>query len=93
MVRQSQQVMAALAKQTEQRARRLLTKAKEVLPLVEGVIAQTRRRVLSGKKMASERDPCSVSLNRTPAPFPTTKAVRWWSLDATSSSMKWRVAS
>src|SRR5258707_755946 len=53
MVRQSQQVMAALGQQTGQQARRLLQQAQRVLPLVEGVIAQTRRRVLEGKKMAS----------------------------------------
>src|SRR5436305_9951417 len=53
MVRQSQQVMAALAQQTGQQARRLLTQATEVLPLVERVIAQTRTRVLESKKMAS----------------------------------------
>jgi IS5 family transposase len=53
MVRQSQQVVAALAEQTEQSALRLLTQAQQVLPLVERVIAQTRRRVLEGKPMAS----------------------------------------
>jgi transposase, IS5 family len=53
MVRQSQQVMTALGQQTGQQARRLLQQAQRVLPLVEGVIAQTRRRVLEGKKMAS----------------------------------------
>ena len=53
MVRQSQQVMAALGQQTGQQAKRLLRQAKEVLPLVERVIAQTRTRVLEGKKMAS----------------------------------------
>src|SRR5712691_6062648 len=53
MVRQSRQVAAALAQQTGQVAQRLLTQAQKVLPLVEGVIAQTRRRVLEGKKMAS----------------------------------------
>src|SRR5205814_230422 len=46
MVRQSQQVMAALAEQTGQQARRLLSQATEVLPLVKRVIAQTRSRVL-----------------------------------------------
>src|SRR5512142_261032 len=51
MVRQSQQVMAALAGQSGQVAQRLLTQAKEVLPLVERVIAQTRTRVLEGKKV------------------------------------------
>jgi transposase, IS5 family len=53
MVRQSQQVMAALGQQTGQQARRLLRQAQGVLPLVQGVILQTRRRVLEGKKMAS----------------------------------------
>ena len=60
MVRQSQQVVAALQKQTGQVAQRLLKQAKEVLPLVEGVIAQTRRRVLEGKKMASEQKVLSL---------------------------------
>jgi IS5 family transposase len=83
MVRQSQQVIAALAEQTGQQARRLLRQAEHVLPLVQGVIAQTRTRVLEGKKMASERDPCSASSSRTPAPSPATKAARWWSLAAT----------
>jgi transposase, IS5 family len=52
MVRQSRAV-AALRQQTGQVAQRLLSQATQVLPLVEGVIAQTRRRVLEGKKMAS----------------------------------------
>jgi transposase, IS5 family len=60
MVRQSQQVMAALAPQRGQQARRLLRQAQQVLPLVEGVIAQTRRRVLEGKKMASEQKVLSL---------------------------------
>ena len=55
MVRQSQQVMATLQQQSGQVAQRLLTQAKEVLPLVQRVIAQTRTRVLSGKKMASDQ--------------------------------------
>ncbi len=60
MVRQSQQVMAALGQQTGQQARRRLQQAQRVLPLVEGVIAQTRRRVLEGKKMASEQKVLSL---------------------------------
>jgi hypothetical protein len=39
MVRQSQQVVAALQQQSGQVAQRLLTQAKEVLSLVERVIA------------------------------------------------------
>jgi IS5 family transposase len=60
MVRQSQQVMAALQEQTEQQARRLLTQAQRVLPLVKRVIAQTRTRVLEGKKVASEEKVLSL---------------------------------
>ncbi len=60
MVRQSQQVMAALAGQTGQQAKRLLRQATEVLPLVKRVITQTRRRVLEGKKMASEQKVLSL---------------------------------
>jgi transposase, IS5 family len=40
-----------------------------MLPLVERVITQTRMRVLQGKKVASDRDPYSACLSRTPAPF------------------------
>src|SRR2546421_6183662 len=60
MVRQSQQVMTALAEQTGQQAQRLLRQATEVLPLVERVIAQTRTRVLEGKKMASDQKVLSL---------------------------------
>ncbi len=60
MVRQGQQVMAALAQQTGRVAQRLLSQASEVLPLVERVIAQTRRRVLEGKKMASDQKVLSL---------------------------------
>ena len=60
MVRQSQQVMVALAGQTGQQAKRLLRQATEVLPLVKRVITQTRRRVLEGKKMASEQKVLSL---------------------------------
>jgi len=60
MVRQSQQVMAALAGQTGQQAKRLLCQAKEVLPLVQRVITQTRCRVLEGKKIASDQKVLSL---------------------------------
>src|SRR5256886_15359015 len=60
MVQQSQQVIAALAGQTGQQAQRLLRQATEVLPLVERVIAQTRSRVLEGKKMASDQKVLSL---------------------------------
>jgi len=60
MVRQSQQVMTALAEQTGQQAQRLLRQATQVLPLVERVIAQTRSRVLEGKKMASDQKVLSL---------------------------------
>jgi transposase, IS5 family len=53
MMRQARQVVAVLHQQTEQQAQRLLRQVEPVLPLVEGVIAQTRTRVLSGKKVVS----------------------------------------
>ncbi len=53
MVRQAERVVQALGAQTEAQAQRLRTKAEQVLPLVKGVIAQTRSRVLEGKKVAS----------------------------------------
>jgi IS5 family transposase len=60
MVRQSRQVVAALSQRSEQQAKRLLTQVQEVLPLVERVITQTRRRVLEGKKMASDQKVLSL---------------------------------
>src|SRR6266851_3058329 len=60
MVHQSRAVAAALTQQTGQVAQRLLSQATKVLPLVEGVITQTRRRVLEGKKMASEQKVLSL---------------------------------
>ena len=78
MVRQARRVVAALGERREQQARRLLKEARQVLPLVERVITQTRTRVVEGKKMG-----CSASSNRTRAPFPGTKAARWSSLVGT----------
>jgi DNA repair protein RadC len=43
---QATEQAAGLTQQTRQVAQRLLSQATKVLPLVEGVIAQTRRRVL-----------------------------------------------
>jgi IS5 family transposase len=60
MVRQSQQVVAALAEQPAQSAQRLLTQAHQVLPLVERIIAQTRSRVLEGKHVAAENKVLSL---------------------------------
>ena len=60
MVRQSQQVVAALSEQTQQQAQRLLSQVQQVLPLVERVIAQTRTRVLEGKKVASDEKVISL---------------------------------
>jgi IS5 family transposase len=67
MVRQSQQVVAALGQQKGQQARRLLKEASQVLPLVQRVIAQTRRRVLEGKKMASDQKVLSLFESHTRA--------------------------
>jgi len=60
MLQQSQQVAAALSEQTHKPAQRLLEQAQQVLPLVERVIAQTRTRVLEGKKMASDQKVLSL---------------------------------
>jgi len=53
MVRQAERVVQALSEQGEKQAQRLRTKAEQMLPLVKGVIAQTRSRVLEGQKVAS----------------------------------------
>jgi IS5 family transposase len=60
MVRQSRRVSEALSEHSEQQTRQLLTTVEEVLPLVERVIAQTRTRVLQGKKVASEQKVLSL---------------------------------
>jgi len=60
MVRQATRVVAALGQQSEQQARRLRTEAQAVLPLVRQVIAQTRSRVLEGKKVPSEQKVLSL---------------------------------
>jgi len=60
MVRQTRRVVKALGELTESQAKRLLTQAQDVLPLVERVIAQTRSRVLEGKKVASEKKVLSL---------------------------------
>lgn len=53
MVRQTARVMQALEQQSESAAKRLREQAEQVVPLVKRVIAQTRSRVLEGKKVAS----------------------------------------
>jgi transposase, IS5 family len=54
MVRQAKRVVQTLAEQTEAQAKRLQASVEQVLPLVERVIAQTRARVLEGRKVASQ---------------------------------------
>ncbi len=53
MVRQTERVVHALEQQSESATKRLREQAKQVVPLVKRVIAQTRSRVLEGKKVAS----------------------------------------
>jgi transposase, IS5 family len=53
MVQQARKVVSALSSETQKPARRLVEQAEQVLPLVERIITQTRRRVLEGKKMAA----------------------------------------
>ncbi len=60
MVRQTTRVVGALSQQSEQQAKLLLTEAEALLPLVEQVIAQTRSRVLQGKRAASEKKVLSL---------------------------------
>jgi IS5 family transposase len=60
MVRQAERVIQALSEQGEKQAKRLRTKAEQVLPLVKRVIAQTRARVLEGQKVASDEKVLSL---------------------------------
>jgi len=60
MVQQASRVVAALGQQTERQATRLRTQAEEILPLVKQVIAQTRSRVLEGKKVPSDQKVLSL---------------------------------
>ncbi len=60
IVQQATRVVAALGQQREQQATRLLKEAEAVLPLVKQVIAQTRSRVLEGKKVPSDQKVLSL---------------------------------
>jgi transposase, IS5 family len=60
MVQQGKQVVRALSGHTEAHAQQLVAQASQVLPLIERVIAQTRSRVLEGKKVASEQKVLSL---------------------------------
>jgi transposase, IS5 family len=60
MVRQVTHVAQALSQQTASKAKRLFKEAETLLPLVEGVIMQTRSRVLEGKKVSSDQKVLSL---------------------------------
>src|SRR6266700_2610467 len=60
MVRQATRVVTVLSQQTAPEAKRLFTEAEAVLPLVKRVIAQTRSRVLEGKKVSSDQKVLSL---------------------------------
>ena len=60
MVRQTRRVVSALGQHSDQQAKRLLTQAQQMLPLIERVIAQTRTRVLEGKKVVSDQKVLSL---------------------------------
>ena len=60
MVQQASRVAVVLGQQTERQATRLHSQAEEILPLVKQVIAQTRRRVLEGKKVPSDQKVLSL---------------------------------
>ncbi|GHO71360.1 hypothetical protein KSC_102520 [Ktedonobacter sp. SOSP1-52] len=60
MVRQTTRVVKALSQQSESESKRLVQQAQHMLPLVERVMAQTRSRVLEGKKAPSEQKVLSL---------------------------------
>jgi IS5 family transposase len=60
MVRQATRVVAVLDQHTASEAKRLFSEAETVLPLVKRVIAQTRSRVLEGKKVPSDQKVLSL---------------------------------
>lgn len=60
MVKQTSRVVEALRERTHQQARQLLQEAEAMLPLIQRVIAQTRSRVLLGKKVSSEHKVLSL---------------------------------
>jgi IS5 family transposase len=67
MVRQTTRVVAVLGQQTASEAKQLFTEAEAVLPLVKRVIAQTRSRVLEGKKVPSDQKVLSLFESHTRA--------------------------
>src|SRR5258708_11141744 len=69
MVRQTERVVLALQQQSETAAKRLREQAEQVVPLVKRVIAQTRSRVLEGKKVASA-DKALTLFEPHPPPIP-----------------------
>lgn len=60
MVKQASRVVEMLRKQSKQQASRLVQEAEAMLPLIQRVIAQTRSRVLEGKKVPSEQKVLSL---------------------------------
>lgn len=60
MVQQATRVVHALSQQSGAQARRLLDEAERILPLVHQVIAQTRKRVLEGKKVPTSEKVLSL---------------------------------
>lgn len=60
MVKQVKKVVSVLSKETQEPAIRLVQQVEQVLPLVERVIAQTRKRVLENKKVPSSEKVLSL---------------------------------
>lgn len=60
MVQQAERVRAALRKRKEQGAQHLRDQVGQFLPLIRGVITQTRARVLEGQQVASEEKVLSL---------------------------------
>jgi hypothetical protein len=74
MVKQVKKVVGVLDKETQEPAVRLVKQAEQMVPLVERVIAQTRKRVLENKKVPSSEKVLSKQ-SHTHAPFPGD--IRW----------------
>jgi transposase, IS5 family len=60
MVRQTKRVVEIMEQETEKSAQRVVQQVQQVLPLVERVIAQTRKRVLEKKKVPSSEKVLSL---------------------------------
>jgi transposase, IS5 family len=80
MVKQVKKVVSVLSKETQEPAIRLVQQVEQMLPLVERVIAQTRKRVLENKKVPSNEKVLSLFEPHTRAIPRRHPVARWSSL-------------